>query len=466
MENQGNPWGQPASARLDWTKPLPFEVQTVAAWPPAGAWTSSRSCTGSAARPPSTRATRRSPGRSRRACTPRACRSRSSARRSRAPAIRRAGWATTTSSRCSRSGNVETLDQYRMGERTIVTACPHCFNSLGNEYGQLGGNYRVVHHCQYLAELRVVRAAGDAAGGRRSRRPATTGRGPSPSTTRATWPATTASWRRRGTCWAPPGVSVTEMEKSGKQTFCCGAGGGRMWMEEDRGTRINAERTRQVLETGAETVATACPFCMVMLSDGLAAAARRARRQVDRHGYQRGPAARLAASRRSGACRSSEARGSRRPGSAGGSRRAALPAGRAGRVGHEVADPAVRAALHALGADRERALAARPRSACATLSSRGSRAWPRSRPPAAAISSSSPVVSSMRSSPIRATDARPRRAGQRTPLDRADANGRTDRTGPRRTQRPRRRAARSPSVRRRTMAAGDRRRPTRRHRTG
>jgi Fe-S oxidoreductase len=68
------------------------------------------------------------------------------------------------------------------------------------------------------------------------------------------------------------GVALTEMPKSGKDTFCCGAGGGRMWMEETRGTRINEERTRQVLETGAATVATACPFCMVMMSDGLAAA--------------------------------------------------------------------------------------------------------------------------------------------------------------------------------------------------
>jgi Fe-S oxidoreductase len=66
------------------------------------------------------------------------------------------------------------------------------------------------------------------------------------------------------------GVEVAEMERSGRQTFCCGAGGGRMWMEEGRGTRINAERTRQVLETGVDTVATACPFCMVMLGDGLA----------------------------------------------------------------------------------------------------------------------------------------------------------------------------------------------------
>jgi Fe-S oxidoreductase len=72
---------------------------------------------------------------------------------------------------------------------------------------------------------------------------------------------------------AVPGLELREMEKSGKNTFCCGAGGGRMWMEETRGTRINAERTRQALETGAQTVATSCPFCMVMMKDGLADAA-------------------------------------------------------------------------------------------------------------------------------------------------------------------------------------------------
>ena len=72
---------------------------------------------------------------------------------------------------------------------------------------------------------------------------------------------------------AVPGLELREMEKNGKNTFCCGAGGGRMWMEETTGTRINAERTRQALETGASTVATSCPFCMVMMKDGLADAA-------------------------------------------------------------------------------------------------------------------------------------------------------------------------------------------------
>ena len=73
---------------------------------------------------------------------------------------------------------------------------------------------------------------------------------------------------------AVPGVELVEMSRSGRETFCCGAGGGRMWMEETRGTRINAARTREVIATGAETLATACPFCMVMLRDGLTDAGR------------------------------------------------------------------------------------------------------------------------------------------------------------------------------------------------
>ena len=168
------------------------------------------------------------------------------------------------------SGNVETLNRYGMGERTIVTACPHCFNTIGNEYEQLGGSYRIVHHSTYLAELLVVGRLAtvpeDAEAETGDHRPGS-----------VTVHDSCYLARYNGVISAPrdvlgaAGVSVTEMERSGKSTFCCGAGGGRMWMEEDRGTRINVERTRQVLETGATTVATACPFCMVMLSDGIAA---------------------------------------------------------------------------------------------------------------------------------------------------------------------------------------------------
>jgi Fe-S oxidoreductase len=169
--------------------------------------------------------------------------------------------------------NVETLDKYQMRQRTIVTACPHCFNSLSNEYGQVGGEYTVVHHSTYLAEL--------VSSGRLATIPPDAGMGTETGDHglgTVTVHDSCYLARYNGVVSAPrdvlgaAGVTITEMEKSGKQTFCCGAGGGRMWMEEDRGTRINAERTRQVLETGADVVATACPFCMVMLSEGLASA--------------------------------------------------------------------------------------------------------------------------------------------------------------------------------------------------
>ena len=160
--------------------------------------------------------------------------------------------------------NVETLNRYR--PRTIITACPHCFNTIGNEYSQLGGQYDVVHHSQFLSRL---------VGEGRLR---------------------VDEWRTQSltihdSCYltryngvigetrevlrAVPGLEIREMEKSGRNTFCCGAGGGRMWMEEQRGTRINAERTRQALATVAEAVATACPFCLVMMRDGVADAGAR-----------------------------------------------------------------------------------------------------------------------------------------------------------------------------------------------
>ncbi len=271
MEGQGNPWGMPASARLDWTKPLPFDVPTVAAVVAAGEldrlevlyWV------GCAA-----------------AFDPR----NQKVARAVATCFHAAGVPfavlgqeeSCTGDPARRMGNdyvfqilaggaVETLNRYGMGERTIVTACPHCFNTIGSEYGQLGGAYRVVHHSTYLAELvssgRLVTVLEDAVSSTGDHRPGS-----------VTVHDSCYLARYNGVVAAPrsvlgaAGVDVIEMEKSGKNTFCCGAGGGRMWMEETRGTRINEERTRHVLETGASTVATACPFCMVMLSDGLAAA--------------------------------------------------------------------------------------------------------------------------------------------------------------------------------------------------
>ncbi len=155
--------------------------------------------------------------------------------------------------------NVETLNT--AGAKKIVVTCAHCFNALANEYPQLGGTYEVVHHTQLLARLvadgRLVPAHEvDAAVTYHD--PCYLGRH-----NRVFDPP-------RDILGSVPGVRLTEMPRNRKTSFCCGAGGARMWMEEQIGTRINETRTDEALGTGAELVTAACPYCIVMLTDGVA----------------------------------------------------------------------------------------------------------------------------------------------------------------------------------------------------
>ncbi|HET6848610.1 MAG TPA: (Fe-S)-binding protein [Gaiellales bacterium] len=150
--------------------------------------------------------------------------------------------------------NVETLND--AGVTKIVASCPHCFNTLANEYPDFGGRYEVMHHTELLAELV-----------RDGRLAATAG------SEEITY-HDSCYLARHNDVIADPRALVeavgkpVEMANHGKRTFCCGAGGAHMWMEE-RGKPINEERVRQAAETGAKTLAVACPFCTVMLDDGV-----------------------------------------------------------------------------------------------------------------------------------------------------------------------------------------------------
>jgi Fe-S oxidoreductase/nitrate reductase gamma subunit len=158
--------------------------------------------------------------------------------------------------------NVEMLNG--MGVRKIITQCPHCFNTLKNEYPQLGGNYEVIHHTQLLESL--IEA------GQLDVSQATLEE-------RITYHDSCYLGRHNDVYLAPrkvvgsiKGIEIVEMPRNGTTGMCCGAGGARMWMEETIGTKVNDERAREALSTGASRVATACPFCYIMLDDGVKAA--------------------------------------------------------------------------------------------------------------------------------------------------------------------------------------------------
>ncbi|MFM9137452.1 MAG: heterodisulfide reductase-related iron-sulfur binding cluster [Actinomycetota bacterium] len=155
--------------------------------------------------------------------------------------------------------NVEMLNG--MGVQKIITQCPHCFNTLANEYPQLGGKYEVIHHSQLLESL-IESGKLDVSNATLEER--------------ITYHDSCYLGRHNDVYMAPrnvvgsiKGVEVVEMPRNGTKGMCCGAGGARMWMEENIGTKVNDERAAEAISTGATRVATACPFCYVMLDDGV-----------------------------------------------------------------------------------------------------------------------------------------------------------------------------------------------------
>ncbi|MCL1594431.1 MAG: heterodisulfide reductase-related iron-sulfur binding cluster [Actinomycetia bacterium] len=151
--------------------------------------------------------------------------------------------------------NIETLND--LGVMKIITQCPHCFNTLGNEYPQFGGEYEVIHHSEMLSELVEE--------GRLT---------PTSSGETIVFHDPCYLGRHNDTFLSPrtivdaTGVRV-EMKRNGTNSFCCGAGGGKFWFEEHTGKKVNIDRTEEAVATGADVIATGCPFCYVMLDDGV-----------------------------------------------------------------------------------------------------------------------------------------------------------------------------------------------------
>jgi heterodisulfide reductase subunit D len=157
--------------------------------------------------------------------------------------------------------NIQVMNGYAI--KKIVTACPHCFNTLKNEYPELGGNYEVIHHSVFLQQLINNGMVKLKEGG------SFTGR-------RITYHDSCFLGRANNIYEAPRSVlemldaDLVEMKRCRTRGFCCGAGGAQMWKEPEPGRKdINVDRTEEALATGASTIAVACPFCMTMMTDGV-----------------------------------------------------------------------------------------------------------------------------------------------------------------------------------------------------
>ncbi len=273
MENKGNPWGLPARARLDWAKDLPFAVPVLGSDVESAAdvdylfWVGCAGAYEDRAKK-TTRAVAEllhtagvtfavlGDGES---CT--------------GDSARRAG--NEVLYQMLAQQNIEMLNE--VGATKIVVTCAHCFNTIKNEYPQVGGTYEVIHHTQLLNRLvqekRLVPVARpDEVPGK------STARNAASTAPTVTYHDPCYLGRHNQVYAAPreligalPGVELREMPRSGERSFCCGAGGARMWMDETIGTRINDNRTAEAIETGADRIAVGCPFCRVMLTDGLTA---------------------------------------------------------------------------------------------------------------------------------------------------------------------------------------------------
>ena len=154
--------------------------------------------------------------------------------------------------------NIETFKKYDV--KKIVTTCPHCFNTIKNEYPHLGGNYEVMHYSQFVADLieeGKIRPVVEL-------------------NTTVAYHDSCYLGRHNGIYDEPrqianaiPGLELVEMEQCREQGFCCGAGGGHMWIEESKGKRVNHIRTEHFLDTEAPTVGVSCPFCLQMFEEGI-----------------------------------------------------------------------------------------------------------------------------------------------------------------------------------------------------